>query len=129
MGDVIDVELTLVVPQTMHYLVVEDPIPAGTEPIDTSLATTSQSAAGPQIKQEGEPEQPWWYWQPASFQLKDDKVALFATSLAPGTYTFTYQLRATLPGEYNVLPPRGEMMYFPEVFGHGAGSTFTITKP
>lgn len=128
-GDVIDVELTLVVPETMHYLVVEDPIPAGAEPIDTSLATTSQSAAGPQIKQEGEPEQPWWYWQPASFQLKDDKVALFATSLAPGTYTFTYQLRATLPGEYNVLPPRGEMMYFPEVFGHGAGSAFTITKP
>ncbi len=128
-GDVIDVTLTLVVPETMHYLMVEDPIPAGTEPIDTSLATTPQNAAGPQVKEVGQPEQPWWYWQPASFQLKDDKVAMFATSLAPGTYTFTYQLRATLPGEFNVLPPRGEMMYFPEVFGHGAGSAFTITKP
>ena len=135
-GDVIDVELTLVVPTTMHYLLVEDPIPAGTEPVDTSFATTSQSASGPEVEkgseggqQPGSEPVPYWWWLPTSFQLKDDRVAMFATELLPGSYTFRYQLRASIAGEFNVLPPRGEMMYFPEVFGHGAGSAFTVTRP
>lgn len=130
-GDIIEVELTLVVPTTMHYLLVEDPIPAGTEPVDVSFATTSRQYSGPSRDIPTE-EAPWWYrwwWNPASFELKDDKVALFATELPPGTYTYHYQLRASIAGEFNVLPPRGEMMYFPEVFGHGAGSVFTITRP
>jgi uncharacterized protein YfaS (alpha-2-macroglobulin family) len=54
---------------------------------------------------------------------------LFASSLAAGTYTFRYQVRASMAGEFNVLPPRGEMMYFPEVFGRGAGGVFTISRP
>jgi uncharacterized protein YfaS (alpha-2-macroglobulin family) len=135
-GDVIDVELTIVVPTTMHYLLVEDPIPAGTEPVDTSFATTSQSASGPEVEKQPEGDQqpgsepvPYWWWLPTSFELKDDQVAMFATELLPGSYTFRYQLRASVAGEFNVLPPRGEMMYFPEVFGHGAGSTFTVTRP
>ncbi len=128
-GEIIDVELTLVVPTTMHYLLVEDPIPAGTEPIDTSFATTSLTATGPTVEQPPGREAPWWFWQPTAFELKDDRVGLFATELLPGTYTFRYQLRASIAGEFNVLPPRGEMMYFPEVFGHGAGSRFTITRP
>ena len=130
-GEIIDVELTLVVPTTMHYLVVEDPIPAGTEPIDTSFATTPLTANDPTLQPQPEPgrEPPWWFWLPAAFELKDDRVGLFATELLPGAYTFRYQLRASIAGEFNVLPPRGEMMYFPEVFGHGAGSRFTITRP
>ncbi len=130
-GNIIDVELTIVIPSTMHYLLVEDPIPAGTEPIDTSFATTSLSATAPEVEEQSEQgqKQPWWWWLPTSFELKDDKVAMFATELLPGAYTFHYQLRATTAGEFNVLPPRGEMMYFPEVFGHGAGSAFTITRP
>lgn len=130
-GEFIDVELTLVVPATLHYLVVEDPIPAGTEPVDTSFATTRLEATGPTLEREPEPgrKEPWWFWTPTSFELKDDRVALFATELLPGAYTFRYQLRATVAGEFNVLPPRGEMMYFPEVFGHGAGSRFTVSRP
>ncbi len=131
-GDIIEVELTLVAPTTMHYLLVEDPIPAGTEPVDVSFATTSRQYSGPSSDRAQEEDAPWWqrwWWNPTSFELKDDKVALFATELPAGTYTYRYQLRASIAGEFNVLPPRGEMMYFPEVFGHGAGSQFTITRP
>ncbi|NOZ50601.1 MAG: hypothetical protein GXP37_11230 [Chloroflexi bacterium] len=130
-GDIIDVELTLIIPSQMHYFLLEDPIPAGAEPIDSSLATTSQRYSGPSLDTVGETAPAWWrwWWYPTSFELKDDKVALFATSLAPGTYTFRYQLRASIAGDFNVLPPRAEMMYFPEVFGRGAGSVFHITRP
>ena len=35
----------------------------------------------------------------------------------------------SLPGEYLALvPPTASQMYFPEVWGRGAGSTFTVTE-
>ncbi len=46
-GDVIQVKVTLVVPNSSYYVMVEDPLPAGTEPLDTSLRTTSQQVEGP----------------------------------------------------------------------------------
>ena len=52
----------------------------------------------------------------------------FETALDPGTYEFSYQIRASLPGEYLTLPPTASQMYFPEVWGRGAGSTFTVTE-
>ena len=47
MGDVITVRVTITLPQDIYYFVLEDPIPAGTEPIDTSLLTTSQLSETP----------------------------------------------------------------------------------
>ena len=38
------------------------------------------------------------------------------------------KIRASLPGEYLTLPPTASQMYFPEVWGRGAGSTFTVTE-
>jgi uncharacterized protein YfaS (alpha-2-macroglobulin family) len=38
------------------------------------------------------------------------------------------KMRASLPGEYLTLPPTASQMYFPEVWGRGAGSTFTVTE-
>jgi uncharacterized protein YfaS (alpha-2-macroglobulin family) len=130
-GDVIDVELTIVLPDNATYLLVEDPIPAGTEAVDLSLSTTSRRFSGPTFETNSNPPEPlpWWYWVPTRYQLQDDRVALMATELSAGSYTYRYQIRASVPGQFNVLPPRGEMMYFPEVYGHGAGSVFTIENP
>ena len=130
-GDVIDVELTIVLPNNATYLLVEDPIPAGTEPVDASLATTSRRFGKPEFESgEGAPTPPpWWFWNPTNHQLKDDRIALLATELPAGSHTFRYQLRASNPGQFNVLPPRGELMYFPAVYGHGAGSVFSVERP
>ena len=40
-GDVIKVKLTIIAPTDLHYVVVEDPLPAGFEGVDLSLKTTS----------------------------------------------------------------------------------------
>jgi uncharacterized protein YfaS (alpha-2-macroglobulin family) len=132
-GDVINVTLDIVVPHALHYVVVEDPLPAGTEAVDVSLATTSITAQGPGIEQKpttaaGAPqmESPWW-WMPTHTDLRDEKVALFATTLEPGSYRFSYQIRASLPGRFLTLPPTAYEMYFPEVWGRGAGGVFTVT--
>jgi uncharacterized protein YfaS (alpha-2-macroglobulin family) len=51
---------------------------------------------------------------------------LYASYLPAGAYEFVYTLRAGLEGTYNVIPPTGQEFYFPEVYGRGAGSTFTV---
>ncbi len=132
-GDVLEVKLNIVVPHSLYYVVIEDPLPAGTEAVDTSLRTTSALAQGPQMEklpvEPGQGRSAWdWWWTPTHSELRDEKVALFATSLAPGAYEFSYQIRASVPGQFLTLPPTGYEMYFPEVWGRGAGSLFRVTE-
>ncbi len=51
---------------------------------------------------------------------------MFATDLPAGTYEYTYQMRASLPGQFQMLPAVASQMYFPEVWGRSAGDLFTI---
>jgi uncharacterized protein YfaS (alpha-2-macroglobulin family) len=129
-GDVLQATVTVVVPHTSYYVIVEDPLPAGTEAVDTGLLTTSQAAQGPTMEQQPDKQgadESWW-WTPTHVELRDEKAVLFATMLEPGTYQFTYQVRASLPGTFLTLPSNAYQMYFPEVWGRGAGSTFTVTE-
>jgi uncharacterized protein YfaS (alpha-2-macroglobulin family) len=70
----------------------------------------------------------WGFWLPTYTDIRDDRVALFATRLPAGAYEYTFQVRATLPGEYRVLPVYGEMMYFNEVWGRSGGALFTVKE-
>jgi uncharacterized protein YfaS (alpha-2-macroglobulin family) len=128
-GEVIRVEVTLIAPHDLYYVMLEDPLPAGAEAIDPTLATTSRLAEGPDLSAEsclGERGWCWWWNWWSRSELRDDKVVLFADALSRGTYQYTYTFRATLPGEYRVIPTVAEEMYFPEVFGRGEGQLFTI---
>lgn len=124
-GDLITVSLDLFIPHDLHYVVVNDPIPAGTEMVDTSLQTTSQIGQPPQLdKVDARYGWGWWWW--SDTQLKTEKAVLTARYLPSGTYKYVYQIRASSPGVYRVIPPNGNEFYFPEVFGRGAGSLFTV---
>ena len=116
LGDIVQVTVTINAPQGGQYMLVEDPLPAGLEPIDTSLETSQQIKGG----------QRDWFW--TRVELRDDRVALFATYLGPGTHTFTYLARATTAGTFRVLPAQAEMMYAPEVSGRTDGMVFEVTK-
>ncbi len=125
LGDVVRVDLTIIVPHDRYYVVVEDPLPAGGEAIDTGLATTSLLAMDPTLRREGSRWWWWWRWYSRS-ELRDEKVALFADYLPAGTYEYSYTFRATLPGDYHVLPTVAREFYFPEVFGRSDGRLLTI---
>ena len=58
--------------------------------------------------------------------MRDEKVALFAQYLPRGTYEYTYLMRASVPGEFLVMPTTAYQMYFPEVFGRSDGGKFTV---
>ncbi|MGD1993608.1 MAG: alpha-2-macroglobulin family protein, partial [Anaerolineae bacterium] len=131
-GDVVRVRLTIVAPHDLNYVVVEDPFPAGAEPIDTSLQTTSVVGERPELRPTDR-ELPWWYggwgwWWFSNTDLRDEKLVLFAQSLPAGTYEYTYLLQIGMAGEYRVLPSTAYEMYFPEVMGRSDGMIFSIER-
>jgi len=126
-GDVITVRVTITLPQEIYYFVLEDPIPAGTEPVDTSLLTTSQLDQPPTIQPLYEPRWYWGWWLFDRSELRDEQLNLYADFLPSGTYVYTYQVRASVPGEFQTMPSHAYAFYFPEVFGRGAGTLFTVT--
>ena len=129
-GDYVQVTLTIVAPNDLHYLVLEDMLPAGFEAVDTTLKTSSVAAQSPQLQQQDQKQTDWWmrpywyYW--AHSEIRDDRIAAFATYLSRGTYEYSYMMRASVMGEFRTLPARAWEMYFPEVFGRSAGATFTV---
>lgn len=132
-GDVVSVTLTIVAPQNRYHLLVEAPIPAGFEPIDPNLATSSDLYTASGIEPVDQPENPTWrtnwrFWMPTYTDMRDDRVAIFATYLPAGAYEYTFLMRASLPGEYRVLPAHAEQMYFPDIWGRSSGALFTVTR-
>ncbi len=140
LGDVIRVDLTIIAPNDLYYVVVEDPLPAGAEAIDTGLATTSLLAMDPTLSRTsptylgeeidlyGRPYYWWWWNWYSRSELRDEKVVLFADYLSNGTYEYSYTIRATLPGDYHVIPTVASEFYFPEVFGRSDGRLLSIGR-
>jgi len=125
-GDTVTVELSIVAPHDLYYVVVEDFYPAGAEAIDTNLLTESILGGRPELQPDDPLARGWGWWWFSQTDLRDEKAVLFADTLPAGTYTFKYDLRLGLAGEYRVIPPVAQEFYLPEVYGRGAGSLFTI---
>ncbi|NWG16872.1 MAG: Ig-like domain-containing protein [Chloroflexi bacterium] len=125
-GELIQARLTIIAPNDLHYVVIEDPIPAGTEAVNPGLATEQQIGTRPGLDVNDPLSRGWGWWWFSSIEFRDEKVVLSAGYLPAGTYEYVYTIRTGLPGTFNVIPPVGYEFYFPEVYGRGAGSTFTV---
>jgi uncharacterized protein YfaS (alpha-2-macroglobulin family) len=123
-GDLLRVRLTVVVPEAVHYIVVNDPLPAGLEALDSTIATDAQ-APSVYTRQDFE-ERGWGWWYFSHIEMRDEKVVLSTDYLPAGTYVYTYLARASTAGTFKVIPPNAAEFYFPDVGGRGAGSTFTV---
>lgn len=129
-GDLVVADLTLVAPSPARYVVLDDPLPAGFEAIDTNLQTTALwlreqdlsgssdfGEAGPyptdeMLEHDAKARSVWHRREP-----RDDRVLFFIDELPAGIYSFRYLARATSIGKFLVPPTRVEKMYEPEVFG------------
>jgi uncharacterized protein YfaS (alpha-2-macroglobulin family) len=123
-GELVKVRLTMVVPDAVHHIVVNDPLPAGLEAVDASLATditVPSSYTAQNYKDRG-----WGWWYFSHIELHDEKVTLSSDYLPAGTYVYTYLARAGTAGTFKVIPPTAAEFYFPDVGGRGAGSVFTV---
>ncbi len=125
-GDLLRVRLTVIAPKALHYVAIDDPLPAGLEGVDTSLQTSPQGEQPDAFRWSDVDNTGWGWWYFDHIQMLDEKVVLSASYLPAGTYMFTYLVRASTPGVYNVIPPTGQEFYFPEVYGRGNGMTFEV---
>ncbi|NJC98924.1 MAG: hypothetical protein FIB03_21760, partial [Anaerolineae bacterium] len=125
-GELVRVRLTVVLPAAVHYLVVDDPLPAGLEAIDSTILTDTAVPSSYTVQDYNERGWGWWYFP--HIELRDEKVVLSADYLPAGTYVYTYLARASTAGMFKVIPPTASEFYFPDVGGRGAGSMFEV-KP
>jgi uncharacterized protein YfaS (alpha-2-macroglobulin family) len=125
-GELVRVRLTVVIPAAVHYIVVDDPLPAGLEAVDATVLTDTAVPASYTLNDYEERGWGWWYF--THTELRDEKVVLSADYLPAGTYVFTYLARASTAGTFKVIPPTASEFYFPDVGGRGAGSIFEV-KP
>lgn len=126
-GDLVQARLTIIAPNNLHFVVIDDPLPAGAEGVDPNLETSQQIGTRPGLDNSDPLAYGWGWWWFSNIQFRDERVNLYSTYLPAGTYEYVYTIRLGVAGTFNVIPPTGQEFYFPEVYGRGAGSLFTIT--
>jgi uncharacterized protein YfaS (alpha-2-macroglobulin family) len=129
-GSNVVIVLTVVTTGKRNYVVLEDPVPAGLEVINTRFETTSQQdlqaiAGGSQLSGYAG-NYGWWSNPFYHSEFYDDRFVTFADEVQPGIYRYTYLARATTKGTFIAPPAKAEEMYQPEVFGRAGYVTFEV---
>lgn len=109
-GALLDVEVTVTCATAREFVMVTSPFVAGFEPEPEVEAAHGAPAA-----------------EKAHRLTFDDRAVFFATGLASGTHVFRHRVRAVHVGQFTALPASAELMYFPDVKGHGAGEAFEVS--
>ena len=127
-GARVRVRLSMVAESQRNHVALIDPLPAGLEILNPSLAVTEDIpvATGDttdttDIAAAGRYPDSWWYGVWFDHQnMRDDRAEAFSNLLPAGTYSYSYVARATTPGTFVTPPTRAEEMYAPETFGRAA---------
>jgi uncharacterized protein YfaS (alpha-2-macroglobulin family) len=115
-GALVVVTVDVAVPQETLFVVVDDPLPAGLEAVNAEFQT--ESAESLLLLEEGAPAYGEIWWRGFNhFEMHDDRVLLFADSLAAGVHTHRYLARALSYGRFILPGTLAGQMYAPEVFG------------
>jgi len=131
-GDLLRVSLTVSAPATRTQVALADSLPAGFEPLNTALASTSRVDAA----DEGVDNDFYWldggWWEryfSGGFYHRDMRLAgphYFADFLESGEYRIDYIAQAIATGEFRAAPAVVEEMYTPEVYGKSRPARFIV---
>lgn len=99
-GDVLVVRLKLNGAKARH-LMIEDPIPAGAEQVESVGSLNLDHSSG----------HDWSDWY-SSREFRDNRTVFFLDYF-DGDITLQYALRVQVPGDFRVAPARAELMYRP----------------
>ncbi len=123
-GELVKAELVVDVPAWATYLVVDDPVPAGFEPLNPDLATAS--GIGAEAMAEASPAYPYPFYHR---ELRFDAVRFYADEVTEGRYQLAWIGQAVATGEFAATETHVERMYDPDVFGNGVATRFRIEAP
>jgi len=122
-GELVRVELTVNTPAARSFVVVDDPLPGGLEPVNPDLATASGLAA--------EDAEPPGSASPYPFyhrELRFEAARWFADYLSAGTYQLYWIGQAVATGEFAVPVPHVEAMYDPDIFGNDVPARLIVEE-
>jgi alpha-2-macroglobulin len=124
-GTRVRVRLSMVADNRRYHVALVDPLPAGLEIMNPTLAV---SGSIPQDPSAQESQYGWWWWGPwyEHQNLRDERAEAFTPLLWDGVYEYTYIARATTPGRFIVPPAKAEEMYSPEVFGRSSSTVVIV---
>jgi uncharacterized protein YfaS (alpha-2-macroglobulin family) len=133
-NDLVMVDVLFETAEPREQIVLDDPLPAGLEPIDFALDTSSMHAQLTEPPSVANPARAVGALGYGAFrtvsglhrELRDDRVLTFLSHVEPGIYHFRYLTRATTPGRYVVPPLRAECMYSPEISGRTGSTEFEV---
>jgi uncharacterized protein YfaS (alpha-2-macroglobulin family) len=112
-GDIVAVRLT-VTGSEGRYMMIEDPIPAGTEFIERDSVYQLKSRP------------PWWEFYFTRRELHDDRMAIFQTYFSQGQQQYFYLLKVVNPGVFHVSPARVGPMYQRDVMATTESRTLEV---
>ncbi len=115
----VEVEVTVERPGMRRFLATVAPLPAGLEPVDTSLAT-----------EQGVVEDPGrWDWSWDYRELRDDRVQAFRDTWGGHVpLLLRFLARATTVGRFVAPGARAEAMYRPSVQGRTAAGRLEVVE-
>lgn len=137
-GELVRVDLYLSVPAARNFVVVDDAVAGGLEPVNRDLATASLvdankgefTAAGGSF---------WFkysdwidfgvnHWSFYHKEIRHDSVRYYADYLPAGNYHLSYTAQAIATGTFSVLPAMAQEMYDPDVYGKTDGLSLKVTQ-
>jgi len=137
-GDLVIADLVIVTPSPRNFVVVDDPLPAGFEAVDSHLATSSRASevgepgaepcgdCGDTAERDELASGRTFFESYSQRELRDDRVLFFIDHMAAGMYHFRYLARATTLGKFVLPSTRVEEMYTPETFGRNGASSVSV---
>lgn len=108
-GDLVTVQLAVIVGADTEWVALVDPLPAGLEAVNPALAGSSDTTVG---------------WDHT--ELRDDRVQWFADHLDQGWMVMSYKARATIDGTFAAPPATIEAMYDSSIRGRTASAVLTV---
>lgn len=137
-GELVRVDLFLSLPTARNFVVVDDPVPGGLEPVNRDLATTSSvdAEAGAYQAAGGS----WWFqfsdwhhfnvsrWSFYHQELRHDAVRFYSDYLPAGNYHLSYTAQAIAVGEFSQLPVLATEMYDPDIYGKGLPGVLQVQE-
>lgn len=135
-GELVRVDLYVSLPAPRHFVVVDDPVPGGLEPVNRDLATASTvdadatdfSAAGGSFwfKYSDWSEYGFALWSFYHRELTHAAARFYSDYLPAGHYHLSYGAQAMAEGEFSASPTKAEEMYDPDVYGKGLPAHLTV---
>lgn len=129
-GERIETVLTIETKNDYEYLLFEDLKPAGFEAVEVRsgepLYARELKESAVEGDRRGDDADYTGRTESVYRELRDRKVAVFASRMPQGVWEIRYDLRAEVPGYFHALPVVGHAMYVPEIRGNGDEVRVTI---